>query len=188
VGCKESRIHVDMILKLPWTQADVNLAHREAQRMGCLDNSITKGKANKAGILAEIVLARHLGIDRPDNFKYDWDLKLGNTTIEVKTKRRTVPPRQHYDVSIATTSLHQRSDLYAFVSLDFANKDSRGRYTGLRNIYLCGFYPNELYKKNARKIKKGDVDKQNNFTCHVDMINLPISELFSLTDAMSSVS
>lgn len=169
--------------------ADINRADFLAKEMGSLNNSILEGQGNKAGILAELVLARHIEATRPTKAKYDWDLNWQNRfTIEVKTKRRTVMPRPDYDVSIPKTSMHQTSDLYAFVSIWFEEKTKDGFYKGLRGIYLCGFYPNLMFKRDARFVKKGEVDQKNWFTSRADMYNMEICQLFCLQKAISALS
>lgn len=167
---------------------DIEKAARIAEEMGSLNNSILKGQGNKAGVLAELALARHIGAERPDEVHHGWDLKLHGKTIEVKTKRRTVMPRPDYDVSIAKTSMHQKSDLYAFVSIWFEEKTKDGFYKGLRGIYLCGFYPNLMFKRDARFVKKGEVDQKNWFTSRADMYNMEICQLLCLQKAICALS
>ena len=102
----------------------------------------------------------------------EYDLVYKGRSIEVKTKRRTVAPRAHYEVSVAKTSKHQHPDLYAFISMEFDRKEN-GSYFGLKNIWLCGY--SDDYFKKAKYMKKGDRD--GSFTTLVDMYNLRIDQL-----------
>ena len=143
--------------------------------LGSLNNSITGGKGNVAGRLGELALAKHLGIEVQDDYSYD--LVKDGKTIEVKTKRRTVDPQEHYDVSVAETSRHQRPDVYAFISITFDRKDDRGWYYGAERIWLCGYMDCDQYFAEARNMKKGQRDNSNGFKTHADMYNMAISQL-----------
>lgn len=159
-------------------------ALRKADELGCINNSITKGRGNLTGYLSEIALSEYLkcknvscdeGVD-----KYDYDLIKNGVKIDVKTKRRTVDPKDYYEVSIAETSKHQKTDFYAFTSITFREKRGTGRnrkYFGIESIWLCGFISKNKYFRLAKHLKAGDIDESNGFTVHSNMYNLPISEL-----------
>ena len=140
-----------------------------AAELGSLNNSITGGDGNFAGRLGELALAQHLNALRVQD-DYWYDLMHDGDTIEVKTKRRSVDPQMHYDVSVAKTSTHQQPDRYAFMSVTL---DGRR----VKNIWLCGFIDRDEFFKKARLMRKGKVDKSNGFKTHADMYNLEISEL-----------
>jgi len=170
--------------KLPFKPWMIEEAREKAQSLGSINNSITKGGGNIAGYLAEIALNEYIKGENlscsKGRLKYDFDLLKGQNKIEVKTKRRTVDPEPHYEVSIATTSEHQRPDFYAFISITFAKKRGKGKsatYHGLKNIWLCGFLSREEFFSKAKFIRKGELDPSNGFICHQDMYNLPISKL-----------
>jgi|TARA_R110000824_G_scaffold220042_1_gene407028 hypothetical protein len=157
---------------IEFTQEMVDQALQWANDLGGIKNSITKGRGNLAGRLGEVALANHLSVDVQDHREYD--LVYNGRSIEVKTKRRTVPPLGFYEVSVAKTSKHQNPDLYAFISMEFDRKEN-GSYFGLKNIWLCG-YSGDYFKK-AKHMKKGDRDESNGFTTLVDMYNLRIDQL-----------
>jgi hypothetical protein len=157
---------------IEFTQEMIDQALQWANDLGGIKNSITKGRGNLAGRLGEIALANHLSVDVQDHREYD--LVYTGRSIEVKTKRRTVPPLGFYEVSVAKTSKHQNPDLYAFISMEFDRKEN-GSYFGLKNIWLCG-YSGDYFKK-AKHMKKGDRDESNGFTTLVDMYNLRIDQL-----------
>jgi hypothetical protein len=182
----------------------VEEAKRWAEDLGGINNSILKGGGNLAGRLGEIALARHLDVDIEDHKDYDMIYK--GDKIEVKTKRRTVPPQYSYDVSVAETSTHQKPDIYAFVSIEFEESgfwgsravqmsnnrhsiDWKGKdyvqykrkggkwYKKPKSIWLCGYYSANKYFEDAEKKNHGDVDKSNNFMTWADMYNMRIGDL-----------
>ena len=112
------------MIKLPFDDAMIERAREKAMSLGSINNSILRGGGNIAGYLGEEALAPYVNADIVSNNrgldKYNHDLLLEcGHRLEVKTKRRTVSPRPHYDVSIAETSKHQKPDLYGFISLEF---------------------------------------------------------------------
>jgi hypothetical protein len=166
---------------LPWMMRE---AKKKAEALGAIKNSITGGKGNIAGYLAEIALNRHLeskNLSCEDGIlKYNFDLLKGEKKIEVKCKRRTVDPKPEYEVSIASTSVHQKPDVYAFVSITFKEKRGKGKsatYHGVESIWLCGFMERDEYFEKARYMRKGQIDTSNGFRVHQNMYNLAISEL-----------
>ena len=172
------------MIKIEVTQEMIDSAISKAKSLGWIRDSATEGRGNLAGYLGEEALARHLGADIVSNDrgreKYNYDLVLSDgRRVEVKTKRRTVAPRSHYDVSVAKTSRHQRPDLYAFVSLEFerATKTHPKEYRGLRNVWLCGYMPAKDFWERAEFWKSGQIDTSNNFKTHVDMYNMTIADL-----------
>lgn len=139
-----------------------------AAKLGSLNNSITGGDGNFAGRLGELALAKHLGIEVQDDYSYD--LVKDGKTIEVKTKRRSVDPQEHYDVSVAETSRHQRPDVYAFISITLDDRK-------VKRVWLCGYMDCDQYFATAKKMKKGQRDNSNGFKTHADMYNMAISRL-----------
>lgn len=139
-----------------------------AAKLGSLNNSITGGDGNFAGRLGELALAKHLGIEVQDDYSYD--LVKDGKTIEVKTKRRTVDPQEHYDVSVAETSRHQHPDVYAFISITLDDRK-------VKRVWLCGYMDCDQYFATAKKMKKGQRDNSNGFKTHADMYNMAISRL-----------
>ena len=106
----------------------------------------------------------------------NYDFIYNGDRIEVKTKRRTVRPLGHYDVSVAKTSDHQRPDWYCFLSLEFG-REIDGRYYDLKNVWYLGVLSYEDFWNRATQWKKGQVDESNGFVTLVDMYNVPIREL-----------
>ena len=173
------------MIKLPFDDAMIERAREKAMSLGSINNSILRGGGNIAGYLGEEALAPYVNADIVSNNrgldKYNHDLLLEcGHRLEVKTKRRTVSPRPHYDVSIAETSKHQKPDLYGFISLEFdrCTKSHPKKYYGLKNVWLCGFMSSYEYWERAKLWESGKIDRTNNFKTHVNMYNLPIGELY----------
>ena len=119
-------------------------------------------------------------VDSQKKFNHDLILRDGSRA-EVKSKRRTVPPKNFYEVSIAKTSTHQKPDLYIFVSLQFKKRDKRiGTYKGLEHVWIVGQKTPEAYFDSARLWTKGEIDSTNNFRTHIDMYNLDINQLVKM--------
>ena len=170
--------------KLNFDQSMIDEAVKKAEDLGSINNSITSGRGNLAGYLAEIALTKYLDCKNiscdKGRDKYDYDLIKDGRKIDVKTKRRTVDPKPFFEVSIAGTSKHQKTDTYAFISITFKEKrgmGSKAQYYGVESIWLCGFMSKEDYFDKAIFWKKGAVDPSNGFKVHADMYNMPISSL-----------
>ena len=172
------------MIKLDFNQSMIDEAVKKAEELGSINNSITSGRGNLAGYLAEIALTKYLGCKNiscdKGRDKYDYDLIKDGRKIDVKTKRRTVDPKPFFEVSIAGTSKHQKTDTYAFISITFKEKrgmGSKAQYYGVESIWLCGFMSKEDYFDKAIFWKKGAVDPSNGFKVHADMYNMAISSL-----------
>lgn len=165
--------------ELPFYPIDIDLAFFMAQKMGKLNNSITEGKGNVAGLLGEIVLARYLNVNldfaRQGDDLYNYDLKYKGKTIDVKTKRRLFDPEEDWEVSVAQTSAHQKNDVYVFISMTFGDKID-GKYKNLKRIWLCGGYERKKYFEDSKLIKKGQI-LENGFVTKQNMYNLSINKL-----------
>ena len=77
--------------QLEYNQKMIEKAQDWAKYLGSINNSITKGAGNLAGRLGELALANHLGVCVEDD--KDYDLWYNGEKVEVKTKRRNVPPQ-----------------------------------------------------------------------------------------------
>ena len=181
------------MIKIEVTQEMIDSAISKAKSLGWIRDSATEGRGNLAGYLGEEALARPLGADIVSNDrgreKYNYDLVLPDgRRVEVKTKRRTVAPRPHYDVSVAQTSKHQQPDLYAFISLEFerATKTHPKEYYGLRNAWLCGYMTAKDFWERADFWKSGRIDTSNNFKTHVDMYNMRISDISPALESLNN--
>jgi hypothetical protein len=159
---------------LKFNQKMIDQASQWANDLGGIKNSITRGDGNYAGRLGELALAKHLGVEVEDS--KDYDIIHDGKKIEVKTKRRAVKPQPYYTVNIAATSLHQKPDIYAFLSMEYLDRDSGGHYSDLLNIWLCGYKNAEQFFEEASFWPKGTPDPPA-FKTHRDMYVMKIKDL-----------
>jgi len=155
-----------MITKIFITKEMLQKSENKAKEMGSLNNSILQGNGNLSGFLGEVIALQVLGGTEINT--YDYDLVTTNgIKIDVKSKKTTVEPKEHYDCSVAAFNVKQKCDVYCFVRI--------------KDDYTCGWYlgiyPKEDYFKDATFFKKGDIDPSNNYIVKADCYNLTISKL-----------
>ena len=155
---------------MEWSKSHVKKFH----------HNILNGKAQVmgsfAGRLGELALSKYLGTDIADN--KDYDMVVDGKKLEVKTKQRAVKPRPDYIVQVAVYSKHQRPDAYAFLSLQYGDRDSGGKYVDPQHLWLCGFKTTEDYFSESELWPKGYVDpNMPSYTTRSDMHVLTIDKL-----------
>ena len=160
--------------ELPFDDKIIREATEWAENLGGIYNSITRGDGNFAGRFGELVLAKHLGVEVEDH--KDYDLIYNDSKVEIKTKRRATKPKPNYTVNIASTSRHQKPDTYAFLSVEYSDRDSGGNYSDLLKIWLCGYKSADQFFEEAEFWPKGTTDPPF-FTAHRDMYVMKIGEL-----------
>lgn len=136
-----------------------------ASDLGRLNKSITKGDGNVAGIIGELALAEYCGVRLCNT--YDYDLIIQGAKFDVKTKRCTSPPQESYDCSVADFNTKQQCDAYFFTRV----------CEELNSVWLLGWVGKEEFYSNAEFMKKGQIDRSNNFTVKADCYNVKISKL-----------
>ena len=155
--------------KFKITKAALKRAQLRADKLPLLNNSIRKGEGSLVAYIGEEVAKAVLGGEIEDT--YDYDLRYGSKTVDVKTKERTVPPRPNYNCTVADFNTKQGCDEYAFVSV--LNDYSTAWYLG--KISKKDFY------KEAKFYKKGELDPDSppskDFYFKADCYNIPISKL-----------
>jgi len=149
---------------------DIDKAKQLSSEMGTLRNSITKGQGNIHGFLGEIITSKFLSSSL--NNTYDYDIVHNNLKIDVKTKRVTTPPQEHYECSVAALNTKQECDVYVFTSI---LKD-------MTSGWLLGHINKEDYFNAALFLKKGHTDPSNNWKVSTDCYNLPINKLNNIED------
>ena len=159
---------------LKFNQKMIDQASQWANDLGGIKNSITRGDGNYAGRLGELALAKHLGVEVEDH--KDYDLIYNDSKVEVKTKRRATKPKPNYTVNIASTSRHQKPDTYAFLSVEYSDRDIGGNYSDLLKIWLCGYKSADQFFEEAEFWPKGTPDPPF-FKTHRDMYVMKIEEL-----------
>ena len=147
-------------------------AWSKSRDMGKLKGSITKGDGNIAGFLGEQIANELLGGEVQNT--YDYDIVKGDTTYDVKTKRCTSEPKDHYDCSVAAYNTKQNCDQYIFVRIEYI-KGKWGR------AWVLGSYPKKEYFTDARFLKKGERDGDNWFKVKADCYNITIKDLHSIS-------
>ena len=145
-----------------------------AKTLPLLNNSIRKGKGAVVAYIGKEVVKKVLEGEIKET--YDYDVVYGdNVKVDVKTKERTVPPREHYNCPVADFNTKQECDEYAFVSV--LNDHSTAWYLG--KISKKDFY------KEANFYKKGELDPDSppskDFFFKADCYNIPISKLWTTT-------
>lgn len=143
-------------------------ARKQAVEMGKLHNSITRGQGNVAGFVGEIVTAELLNGVQDNTFDYDIFLPETGKTVDVKTKRTSVPPLPHYECSVAKLNTNQNCDFYAFVRV-------KNDYS---TAWFLGMIPKVMYYDLAVFRKKGDLDPDNGYVVKSDCYNLSIQDLW----------
>jgi|TARA_R110002020_G_scaffold4497_5_gene19626 hypothetical protein len=154
------------MIEIKLTKKIVEQCKSKAKDMGKLNNSITKGQGNLAGIVGEYIVHKYLKNSEWKN-TYSYDLIHENKKIDVKTKRCNSKPLPTYDCSVAETSLHQLPDEYIFVRV----------LNNFSMAWILGRISHKTYFSKAKKLLKGQVDPANNFTVRANCYNLRINEL-----------
>ena len=154
-------------------------AKQKADELPLLKNSIRKGDGAVVAFIGEHIAC--IALDGVIKNTYDYDLIYGISNddnwvvnendssrrrVDVKTKERTVPPRPHYNCTVADFNTNQKCDEYAFVSV---HKNLRDAW------YLGKISKNDFYSK-ATFSKKGEPETPL-FNFRADCYNLKISEL-----------
>lgn len=154
------------MIEVQVTDAMLMSARDKATELGHLNNSIMSGAGNLTGFVGEEVARAVLGGKEENTYEYDIMLEDG-TRVEVKSKLTSVEPKPHYECTISKYNTKQDCDYYAFVRV----------HNSYSKAWFLGVYKKDEYMRDARYMKKGDVDPSNNYTVRADCYNLPISQL-----------
>jgi hypothetical protein len=144
-------------------------ARQKAEDMGKLNGSITKGEGNIAGFVGEEVVAGVLGITEWEN-TYDYDMTKDGMKIDIKTKRRNVPPLPHYDCQVPAQQMRQKCDVYVFVSVSYDNSKA----------WVLGYMPKNEFTTTAKFRAKGSFDGA--FEVKNDLYYVPVSALHPMDE------
>jgi hypothetical protein len=158
------------------SKSSIDKAKEKSYQMGQLKNSITKGEGNIHGFLGELITAQELKAEESNT--YDFDIKLNNLKIEVKTKRVTTPPKSFYECSIAALNIKQKCDFYVFTRI----------LKNMESGWILGYLSKEDYFEKATFLEKGTVDPSNGWKVLTDCYNLPIAELKNIEDLKNETS
>ena len=135
-----------------------------------LKNSILKGQGNVVSFIGQMAVEKLTGATKENT--YNWDIKLNEKKCEVKSKKRTVPPRENYECSVTNANTKQKCDYYVFVIV----------LDDLKKAWVLGYLEKEEYYKKAVFLKKGQLDPSNNYTVKADCWNVKIQDLKDITE------
>jgi hypothetical protein len=157
------------MIELHFTQKAIEDATKLSEEMGHLNNSITSSEGNIAGFLGEFIARRIMGGKISHTYEYDIVLKNGKT-VDVKTKRTSVPPRPDYECSVAELNTTQKCDYYAFTRISYDYKMG----------WFLGYFPKKEYFQKSRYLMKGKIDGSNGFKVRSNCYNMRISDLYQI--------
>jgi hypothetical protein len=155
------------------------------KNMPIYNNSHRKEMANEVGVVGEIVVENYLKssnvyLVHDDLTTHDYRLK-NNKTIDIKTKDRTVIPKDYYECSVPLYNhSHQRPNFYIFVSL-LRDKNKRGleRFT---NAFIVGAARFVDIEEKSVRWEAGQTDPSNGTTFWTDCLNIRIDQCADLDE------
>ena len=170
------------MIEIKTTKEIILNAYYKAIQMGELKNSIMNGKGNFIGFVGEAAVKSFFNIPlNTDQNTYDYDIILENHPIDVKSKKTSVVPSLNFECSVAAYNTKQKCKYYLFTRV-YHPKDKRLPVS----VYLMGYYPKELYYKNARFLKKGQIDGTNGFVVRDDCFNMYYQDLYPIKELVKT--
>ncbi|MGO4998792.1 hypothetical protein [Oceanisphaera sp. W20_SRM_FM3] len=163
-------------------------AKARAKKQPVFLNSHRKDQANNIGCLGEVIAEHWM---RENGIKFTPALKEtthdyivnDNLTIEVKTKDRTVPPREYFDNSTPLYNhTHQKPDYFLFVSLERNKNNASGNIIDFHSAYLVGSIGYEELDSIGIIYKKNEVDNSNGIKFWTDCLNIKMSQLIPIKE------
>lgn len=172
-----------MPIRVHLTNEVIDLAADRANSFPVYKNSHREHEANLVGCIGELIFERYIrdcGIalrDMRNETTHDY-LISNSITVDVKTKDRTVEPRDFFDCSVPLYNHeHQRPNYYYFISLRRAPAEPEDNPYRFEEAYILGgISPNEL-DSAGKRWKAGDIDPSNNTKFWTDCINVSIKQL-----------
>ncbi len=160
-------------------------ADKRAREMGQLNAFSVRGLAGaQVGKLGELVAYEYLekckvDFDVVDLISHDVEFRNAEVmqTLEVKTKERTVAPREDYECSVYDYNGDvQKPNFYLFISLHSQWKGSEdiNRFT---KAYVLGSLSSDEFDEKSRHLGTDFVDVSNNWSPNKGTRNVFISEL-----------
>jgi hypothetical protein len=148
-------------------------AKQNALSMGALKGSITEGEGNLAGFVGEIVVHNLIGGIRHNT--HDYDIRLDEKLIDVKTKRCTSSPKPNYECSVAAFNTQQKCSHYVFC---------RVLEPSYSRCWVLGYLPKDEYYQVARFCKEGEIDQNDHrgWRFKADCYNIAIRDLRPIED------
>lgn len=156
-----------MIVPVSVTPDMIALAKELSNDMGRLKNSIMSGEGNFVGFIGELALSRFSEYELANT--YDYDLVIQSIPIDVKTKKCSHEPLPSYECSVASYNTSQQCLAYFFA-----------RYSEEYNVvWLLGWLGKDEFYEKSKFLKRGQLDRSNNYRVRSDCYNIRISELRS---------
>jgi len=144
-----------------------------------LRNSITKGDSQLYGAIGEVVVMDYLissGVPTEYVGCKDYDLKSGEVTIDVKTIRVNVPPRDEHNANISAHNTRQKTFMYFWV---YVKED-------MSTAWLVGWLDKESFFEEAKLNKIGDEDG-GGWVFKSDTYSMKIKHLINTDDLISNL-
>ena len=179
--------------------AAVRSATERAKKMGVLKNSFMRGTGSLTGFCGEVAFVEVLkavGISANIVDTYDYDVRAGGLSFELKTKATVAQPLRTYENSVSNFNSKQGAHFYVFLRVQWHNKNTGvggaeadtyaedGAVNSSATLWFCGFMACEEFRRVARFVQKGDIDSSNGYTCRSDCWNVPIHECGSWLDLL----
>lgn len=163
-----------MKIRVPAAKDQIERARTKANHLGELNNSIREGRGNFVGYLGQIVVASYFGWSEPDTYDFDV-IALDGSRLDVKTKKRKVPCKPHYEFSVASYNIEQSCRGYVPVS---AYIDRNKRFV----LEIMGWIPKDQFLIMATFMKKGTVQpNMKNGVIRANCYNLQYEKLLPIT-------
>ena len=155
----------------------------QIRRLPVFAGSHRKQQANEVGVLGEVVLEEffqdhHLNYqDARTCTTHDYVMESG-TTVDVKTKERTVRPKSDYDNSIPLYNhTHQRPDFFYFVSLMRTPDRTTKGVRRFVEAHILGGIAWDQGETLGTRWQAGEVDPANGTQFWTDCLNIRMADL-----------
>lgn len=160
------------------TAKQVRQAKREADKMGALWGSVTRGQGNLTGMLGELIANEYLNSKRVGQKVYSHDLELDGISYDVKSKRCSSAPLPEYAASVFAKkdgSVGIKADrlLFARVMDDYSA------------VYLLGWLTTKQFTRRAEFIEAGTRD--GGFIHRASGWHVPLSKLNKMEKLLPQV-
>lgn len=125
---------------------------------GVLKNSLRNGEGNYLGSVGEVVLIdyyKNKGVKFEDGQNYDYDFKINNYKIDVKTQSLKYKPKPNFTCHIPNFNIKQDCDFYAFMFINLETNDA----------YCEGMIRKKDWKLVSKLKKQGEMGRIKPFKC-----------------------
>jgi hypothetical protein len=137
-----------------------------------INNSIMKGQHRIIGTLGEAAVVEYFKYRLKDvswDGDFQYDVKVNETRCEVKSKKCSSPPKDHYECSVSCYNLHQECDCYIFTRVSD------------KFVWILGYLSPEEFKSKSTFHRKGETDtnivRGKPFVFKSDCYNIAIGDL-----------